>query len=102
LTVRVAMIGATGLVGSLAARRLLAQGCGVDALLRRPSGLFDPHWSEHVAPAAEWPDVVAQLAPEAAVSALGTTMRQAGSQAAFRAVDLDMVVAFARAAPAGW
>jgi uncharacterized protein YbjT (DUF2867 family) len=32
------------------------------------------------------------------VSALGTTMRAAGSQAAFAAVDLDSVVAFAEAA----
>ena len=35
------------------------------------------------------------------MSALGTTMRAAGSQAAFRAVDFDMVVDFARAARAG-
>ena len=95
---RVVMIGATGLVGSLAAPRLLAQGFSVEALARRPSGLVHPGWREHVAPAAEWPGIVASLKAEAAVSALGTTMRQAGSEAAFRAVDLDMVVAFARAA----
>lgn len=94
----VAMIGATGLVGSLAARRLLADGCRVDALLRRPSGLAHPGWRERVAPPDEWPAIVRSLGPDAAVSALGTTMRQAGSQAAFRRVDLDMVVAFARAA----
>ncbi len=95
---RVVMIGATGLVGSLAAPAMLAQGWNVDAPLRRPSGLVHPGWREHVAPPAEWPALVASLRPEAAVSALGTTMRQAGSQAAFRAVDLDMVIAFARAA----
>jgi uncharacterized protein YbjT (DUF2867 family) len=95
---RVVMIGATGLVGSLAAPAMLAQGWNVDAPLRRPSGLVHPGWREHVAPAEEWPALVASLRPEAAVSALGTTMRQAGSQAAFRAVDLDMVIAFARAA----
>jgi uncharacterized protein YbjT (DUF2867 family) len=55
---------------------------------------------EHVAPPAEWPAIVGSLVPEAAFSALGTTMRQAGSQAAFRAVDLDMVAAFAGAAAA--
>jgi len=95
---RVVMIGATGLVGSHAAPAMLAQGWNVDAMLRRTSGLVHPGWREHVAPPEEWPAVVASLRPEAAVSALGTTMRQAGSQAAFRAVDLDMVVAFARAA----
>jgi uncharacterized protein YbjT (DUF2867 family) len=44
--------------------------------------------------------LVAKLAPEAAVSALGTTMRQAGSEAAFAWVDRDMVLAFAAAATA--
>jgi uncharacterized protein YbjT (DUF2867 family) len=51
-----------------------------------------------VAPASEWPARVAGDAPDAAVSALGTTWRAAGSEAAFRAVDLDCVVAFAAAA----
>lgn len=96
----VTMIGATGLVGSLAARRLLGEGYRVDALLRRPSGRVDRGWREQVAPPDEWPSIVGSLNPDAAVSALGTTMRQAGSQAAFRAVDLDMVVAFAGAAAA--
>jgi uncharacterized protein YbjT (DUF2867 family) len=97
---RVAMIGATGLVGSLAASRMLVRGWEVDALLRRSGGAARPGWREHVAPAEEWPAIVASLSPEAAVSALGTTMRQAGSQAAFRAVDFDMVAAFARASAA--
>lgn len=97
---RVAMIGATGLVGAFAARRLLAQGCEVDALVRRPSGVVHPGWREHVAPPEEWSDVVAGLKPESVVSALGTTMRQAGSQPAFRAVDLDLVMAFGRATAA--
>lgn len=95
---RVVMIGATGLVGSLAASKMLARGWEVDALLRRPAGLDRPRWREHVAPAEQWPGIVESLRPEAAVSALGTTMRQAGSQAAFRAVDLDTVAAFGRAA----
>ncbi len=97
---RVAMIGATGLVGSLAVGRLLAQGYEVDALLRRPSGIVHSGWREHVAPPQEWAGMVAGSSPEAAVSALGTTMRQAGSQSAFRGVDLDMVIAFARGAAA--
>lgn len=92
------MIGATGLVGSLAARGLLAQGHQVDALLRRPSGVVHPNLREHVAPPQDWSAILASLNPEASVSALGTTMRQAGSRAAFRAVDYEIVVEFARAA----
>ena len=46
---------------------------------------------------ADWPRLAAALPVEAAVSALGTTMRKAGSQAAFRLVDHDAVIAFGRA-----
>jgi uncharacterized protein YbjT (DUF2867 family) len=95
---RVAMIGATGLVGSIATRRLLAQGHELHALVRRPSGVVHPRWREHVSAPPDWSDIVAGLYPDAAVSTLGTTMRQAGSQAAFRTVDFDLVIAFARAA----
>jgi uncharacterized protein YbjT (DUF2867 family) len=95
---RVAMIGATGLVGSLARSKLLAQGCSIDALVRRPSGFEHPDWREYVAPPDEWAGLAGSLGAEAAVSALGTTIRQAGSQAAFRAVDHDLVVGFAKAA----
>jgi uncharacterized protein YbjT (DUF2867 family) len=97
---RVAMIGATGLVGSLAGPKLLADGWSVDALVRRPSGFEHPGWREHVAPADRWPAIVPTLGADAAVSALGTTMRQAGSQAAFRTVDHDVVAGFAQAAAA--
>lgn len=96
------MIGATGLVGRLLADRLCALGQPpeIHALLRRPSGRTAPNWHEHVAPGDDWPAIVAGLRPELAISALGTTMRQAGSEPAFRIVDHDMVLAFARAAAA--
>jgi uncharacterized protein YbjT (DUF2867 family) len=70
----------------------------IHALVRRPSGRAHERWHEHVAPASDWPRLAEGLAVDAAVSALGTTMRSAGSEAAFRAVDLDSVVAFAAAA----
>lgn len=100
---RVVMIGATGLVGSLLADRLLTDDIvsEVHALGRRTSGRNDPRWHEHVAPPGGWPDLVQAIGAQAAVSALGTTMRAAGSEAAFRAVDLDIVTAFARAAKDG-
>jgi uncharacterized protein YbjT (DUF2867 family) len=97
---RIAMIGGTGLVGGFLAQRLLAGGHDVDALLRRPSGRSSPGWYEHVAPPTDWPGIVALLRSDAVISALGTTMREAGSRSAFRAVDHDMVLAFARAARA--
>lgn len=70
----------------------------VHALVRRPTGRRHARWQEQVAPAPDWPALVASQTVDAAVSALGTTMRAAGSEAGFRAVDLDSVVAFAAAA----
>ena len=98
---RIAMIGATGLIGKQLVDRLLVREAEVHAILRRPSGRTGAGWHEHVAPIAEWPHVAANLAAEIAISTLGTTMRAAGSEAAFRAVDHDAVIAFARAAHAG-
>jgi uncharacterized protein YbjT (DUF2867 family) len=92
--------GASGLVG----RELLAQldsesDTQVIALVRRPlSG---------VPPSPRRRDVVVDLhrlgplpGPRRVFIALGTTMAQAGSQTAFRAVDFDAVVAVARSARA--
>ncbi len=96
----VLLAGATGLVG----RRTMEQSMRhpsvrVVALSRREApmplggrrelGLADP---------ADWREAVAQLAPDAAICALGTTMHKAGSEEAFRAVDYDLVLALARAA----
>jgi len=51
-----------------------------------------------VADPAGWPEAVATIAPESVICALGTTMRQAGSEEAFRAVDFDLVLSLASAA----
>lgn len=45
-----------------------------------------------------WPQAVAAIAPESVICALGTTIRQAGSEEAFRAVDYDLVLSLAKAA----
>ncbi len=107
---RVVVAGATGLVGravlALLAGRPTAPGLprclSLTALVRQPAQL------------AGWPaGVKAQLIDlsalgragveglpplDWAVCCLGTTIKAAGSQAAFRAVDFDAVLAFARAA----
>ena len=98
---RIALIGATGLVGARLARRLLDAEHEVHALQRRPSGAAHPRLHEHVARAGDWPRLARSLDVEAAISALGTTMRKAGSEVAFRLVDHDAVIAFAGAARAG-
>ena len=94
---RVVLTGGTGLVGAALAPLLAADGHELHRLQRR-SG--DGPGTEHVVEPRDWPTRVAELRPDAAISALGTTMRKAGSEAAFRAVDLDLVLAFATAARA--
>lgn len=91
---RVAVIGATGLVGSRLVPLLREH--DVVLLTRRPRGL--PGVAEKVGPADRWPAMLRGERLDAAVSALGTTWRKAGSWTAFEQVDRQAVVDFARAA----
>ena len=94
---KILIIGATGLIGRQCVERLAAAGHEVHALVRRSTGR-DGH--ETIAPVQDWPATVGRIGGDVAVCAIGTTMRTAGSQAAFRAVDYDIAVDFARAARA--
>jgi uncharacterized protein YbjT (DUF2867 family) len=69
----------------------------VHALARRGTGVHHPKLFEHVGPMETWPEMLSVLEGDTAISTLGTTMRQAGSEAAFLAVDHDAQIAFARA-----
>ncbi len=96
--------GATGLVGGLLLTRLLASPAyeRVVVVTRRSLGLTHPKLTEMV---VEFKALDALFANPAirvddAFCALGTTIRKAGSQSAFRRVDFDYVVNFARAAKA--
>ena len=92
------LAGATGLVGGELLALLRTDAAPLHAFVRRPSVLTrDTRVREHVVDFAALP---ALPAARDAYCALGTTMRTAGSQAAFRAVDFDAVLAFARAAKA--
>ena len=94
---RIAMIGATGLIGQALAPRLAVDH---DLLLigRRPAGVAGAE--ERIAPMDEWSAVLAGEAIDVAISTLGTTIRQAGNWEAFQAVDATAVLRFARAARA--
>lgn len=95
----IALIGATGLVGTALLERLLVDH-DVLVLARRPLAVEHPRLREHVAPIADWPAALAGERIDVAISTLGTTSRQASSPEAFEAVDREAVVAFARAARA--
>ena len=98
---RVVMVaGATGLVGREVLAALLADdSCiAVHALGRKAPDTQHPKLTAHVVDFARLPAKLPRV--DEAYITLGTTIKVAGSQAAFRAVDLDAVLAVAKAARA--
>jgi len=91
------LAGGTGLIGRELAQQLLADTPrpALHLLVRRvPAGAdARANWLP-----VDFAALPALPAADAAFFCLGTTLKQAGSQAAFRAVDYDAVRAFARAA----
>lgn len=93
------MAGATGLVGRAIVDGLLADASvgEVHALVRRAPAIAHPKLVAHVVDFASLP----ALPPlDELYLALGTTIKDAGSQEAFRALDLEANLAVARAAKA--
>lgn len=92
--------GATGLIGRQVVERLLAETTAeVHVFVRRAPDLQSPRLHVHVVDLLQ-PESWPAPACDVAFNALGTTIRQAGSQDAFRAVDDVAVQNFARAAAA--
>ncbi|HTV24189.1 MAG TPA: NAD(P)H-binding protein [Polyangiaceae bacterium] len=97
----VAIIGASGVVGSRAVRELCARNdvARVIALGRRPAPIQHDRLTSRVVDLQSQTAIAAELeGADIAISCLGTTMKKAGSQQAFRAVDHDAVLAFGAAA----
>lgn len=98
----VAIIGASGVVGSRTTRELLARDevARIIALGRRPAPLQHERLESRTVDLQSRTDIADQLPDEVAVaiSCIGTTMKKAGSKQAFRAVDHDGLIAFAEAA----
>ena len=96
----VAIIGATGLVGRECVRQFAAHGAfaRVVALVRRalPDELRLPRVEAHVVDFDRLDASAARFAVTHVLSALGTTIRQAGSQERFRAVDFGYALSAAR------
>ncbi len=94
---KVLLAGATGLIGGYLLQRLLADASvgEVHVLVRRPFEHSNPKLHTHWVDFTRLPD----LPPlDEVYLALGTTLKVAGSQAGFRAVDFDANLAVAHAA----
>lgn len=94
------LAGGTGLVGGELLKLLLDDGDveTVIAVGRRPLATTHPKLRQATVDFAAPNAFDALDAPDAALCCLGTTIKRAGSREAFRAVDHDAVVTFARAA----
>jgi len=98
----VLLLGATGLVGS-ATLRLLRDDPAfprVVTLTRRPlpGGGVNPKVDARVGDLEKLDALADAFAVDAVICALGTTIRQAGSEARFRAIDFDIPLKAARLA----
>ena len=104
------IIGSTGLVGRLLVKKLAREGSfgQILAIVRRPpegdEAFVNPRVRTLNFDFENWADLELQLSSFAGSSALsffcclGTTIGKAGSQVAFRKVDLEHVVSFAKVA----
>ncbi len=95
------LVGATGLIGSFLLQRLLASEryASVVVWARRDIGKTHPKLRVEITDFEKVHERRAEA--EDVYCCLGTTIKQAGSQAAFRRVDYDYPVALAMAAAAG-
>ncbi len=99
--VRIALVGATGLVGSELMKLCVGRrDVRLVAVARREAPMPPGARMEmFVADPDKWGEVFEAVRPAALVCALGTTWKKAGrDEAAFRAVDQELVLATARAA----
>ena len=94
------LLGATGLVGGELLKLLLADPrySQVHTAGRRAPAISHSKLTAHVIDMASPIQLSALSKVDDVYCALGTTIKVAGSQAAFKAIDLDAVVAIARAA----
>ncbi len=94
------LAGATGLVGQHVLTRLLSSPRyrKVVVLVRRPLSVSSPRLEEHILDFDQLTAFRSEPAPNDVFCCLGTTIRVAGSQAAFRKVDHDYPLALARVA----
>jgi uncharacterized protein YbjT (DUF2867 family) len=96
------LAGASGLTGGYTLDALLAAPdvSRVIAVTRRPLGRENSRLANRIVQFERLESQLRGTVCDVALCCLGTTLRKAGSQQRFRAVDIDCVLAFARAAKA--
>ncbi|MHB1049219.1 MAG: NAD(P)H-binding protein [Bacteroidota bacterium] len=88
---KIMILGATGLVGTECLRQAIADDriLRITVLTRSPLSVHHHKITECIAPLEEMEKYPALFSADAVLCALGTTIKKAGSQEAFRKVDLE-------------
>jgi uncharacterized protein YbjT (DUF2867 family) len=94
------IIGATGLVGNLILKEVLSDNffSEVRIFVRRPTGIIDQKLKEIISPMTDIVSQCSEIQGDVLFNALGTTIKQAGSQKEQRRIDRDLPMTFARIA----
>jgi len=97
---RAIVVGATGLVGNLILKEVLEDEyfTEVRIFVRKPTGITNAKLKEFVSPMKEIESLSPEVKGDVLFNALGTTIKQAGSQKEQLRIDRDMPVAFAKIA----
>lgn len=92
------VVGATGLIGGGCVQALLENDnyCEVIVVVRRPLAFFHSKLTTVVTPLEDLQADLADIEVDDVFCCLGTTIKKAGSQEAFKAVDYTLVVDIAR------
>jgi uncharacterized protein YbjT (DUF2867 family) len=91
------IIGATGLVGNLILKDVLTDSdfSEVRIFVRKSTGISDPKLKEIISPMIDIIALRGEIQGDVLFNALGTTIKQAGSQEEQRRIDRDLPIAFA-------
>jgi uncharacterized protein YbjT (DUF2867 family) len=94
------IIGATGLVGNLILKEVLndTDFSEVRIFVRRSTGITNPKLKEIVSPMKDINTLKSEIQGDVLFNAIGTTIKQAGSQEEQQRIDRDLPIGFARIA----
>jgi len=100
IEMKAVLVGATGLVGNLILMEILNdnQFSEVRIFVRKSTGIVNPKLKEYISPLKDIDSLRSEIKGDVLFNALGTTIKQAGSQAEQQRIDRDLPVAFARIA----
>jgi uncharacterized protein YbjT (DUF2867 family) len=94
------IIGATGLVGNLILKEVLNDNdfSEVTIFVRKSTGIVNPKLKEIVNPMKDIPALGSEVRGDVLFNAMGTTIKQAGSQTEQQRIDRDIPIQFAKIA----